>query len=580
MTACDSCFFAKKENLLDRHRWQFLTSDPRFKEYMGLQCQGNHEHVWKQTSERKREYPSAMIRRLVNGFVHDLRPSQLHMFLSEADRILSSSPAVFVASSAQETEKDISPAERERVRKLIHRLHVSGGHVSKTSLRLLLQRRGCPVWMQQMVDQLQCDSCLESSDAQSARAAYTTSLAGDASKTVAGGEDRYFPIRRFPKERFFALYMDAACKLSSCSCFLEGNPRQRFEPHGATLISHLAKDWMQHFPLFQFLMLDPGGCFVSNELREWASIRGIGLLTAPREFHGLTADLENLIRVIKRLARKLADDHPSLTLASCVSLACFSHNNGFKTGGYSPVQWAFGADNEGHDFTTMPSEIETLRMSAMNRYLQEQAKDATSRAQHTIRKGNGNLEPGTWVMYFRRGKVTRGAIGAPSKSGLRLGPARVIMTEAIQQWSGSVHSTTGQIGVVWLSHGNKLIRCHPTQLRRCSEREVSIASLKGLVQISVPTSVTELTNALSPGQYEDWSTDLPTRDDLRFGEVDLEVPPVDQERKPWHLLMYCCFLLAPLSLSYKTRLLDYHPYRILFLHLLFASLMCKLVNLL
>ena len=80
-------------------------------------------------------------------------------------------------------------------------------------------------------------------------------------------------------------------KLSSCSCFLEGNPRQRFEPNGATLISHLAKDWMQHFPQFQFLISDPGGCFVSNELRDWASIRGIGLLTAPGEFHGLTADL-------------------------------------------------------------------------------------------------------------------------------------------------------------------------------------------------------------------------------------------------------------------------------------------------
>ena len=83
-----------------------------------------------------------------------------------------------------------------------------------------------------------------------------------------------------------------------------------------------------------------------------------------------------------------------------------------------------------------------------------------------------------------------------------------------------MHSTTGQIGVVSLSHGNKLIRCHPTQLRRCSEREISIAS---------PTSVTELTNALSPGQYEDLSTSLPTGDDLRFGEVDLETPPVDQE---------------------------------------------------
>ena len=86
-----------------------------------------------------------MIRRWVNGFVHDLRPPQLHIFLSEADRLLSTSPAVSVASPAQETEDNVSPGERERVRKLIHRLHVAGGHVSKTSLRLLLQRRGCPV---------------------------------------------------------------------------------------------------------------------------------------------------------------------------------------------------------------------------------------------------------------------------------------------------------------------------------------------------------------------------------------------------------------------------------------------------
>ena len=44
----------------------------------------------------------------------------------------------------------------------------------------------------------------------------------------------------------------------------------------------------------------------------------------------------------------------------------------------------------------------------------------------------------------------------------------------------------------------------------------------------MPTSVTELTNAVS------WTIrrlvdQLPTRDDLRFVEVDLEAPPVDQE---------------------------------------------------
>ena len=69
-----------------------------------------------------RESIQFMIRRLVNGFVHDLRPPQLHIFLSEADRLLSASPAVFVASPAQETEDNVSPAERERVGELIHRL--------------------------------------------------------------------------------------------------------------------------------------------------------------------------------------------------------------------------------------------------------------------------------------------------------------------------------------------------------------------------------------------------------------------------------------------------------------------------
>ena len=207
-----------------------------------------------------------------------------------------------------------------------------------------------------MVDQLRCDSCFECRGAQNGQ---RVSLATP-SKLWQALKVHIFELEDFHRKDFFALYMDAACKLSSCACFQEGNPRQRFEPNGATLISQIASDWMQHFLQFQFLISDPGGRFFSNELREWASVRGVGLLTAPGEFHGLTADLENLIRVIKRSARKLADDHPELTLASCVSLACSSHNNDIKTGRYSSVHWALGADNEGHGFTTtMPSEIET-----------------------------------------------------------------------------------------------------------------------------------------------------------------------------------------------------------------------------
>ena len=77
-----------------------------------------------------------------------------------------------------------------------------------------------------------------------------------------------------------------------------------------------------------------------------------------------------------------------------------------------------------------------------------------------------DLSPATWVMYFRRVKVVL------SKSGLWLGPARVIMTAPVPQWSGSVHEPTGQVGVVRVSHGSELIRSHLTQRGRCSERVV------------------------------------------------------------------------------------------------------------
>ena len=94
----------------------------------------------------------------------------------------------------------------------------------------------------------------------------------------------------------------------------------------------------------------------------------------------------------------------------------------------------------------------------------------------------------------------------------------------------------------------------------------------------MPTSVTELTNVLSLGQYEDLSTNLPTRDDLRVGEVDLEEPPVGQET------MAPSFVppspLVPLSIRCKTLPLVCHPDQTLFLNLLVVSLMYQLTSLL
>ena len=73
----------------------------------------------------------------------------------------------------------------------------------------MLQRRGCPVWMQQKVDQLQCDSCLESSDAQNAQ---QVSLATPPKLWQTAKVD-IFELDDSQRKGFFALYMDAACKI-------------------------------------------------------------------------------------------------------------------------------------------------------------------------------------------------------------------------------------------------------------------------------------------------------------------------------------------------------------------------------
>ena len=116
------------------------------------------------------------------------------------------------------------------------------------------------------------------------------------------------------------------------------------------------------------------------------------------------------------------------------------------------IKCAFGADNEGHFFTTtMPSQIETFRISAINRYLQEQARDAISRAQHTTRRENSYLATGTLGHKSSSEQSdSRSDLVGPSKSGLWLGPAPVIMTEAVQQWSAFYDKTNCcRLGVTW-----------------------------------------------------------------------------------------------------------------------------------
>ena len=90
----------EKNNLLERHRWEFLTLIFVSKIHGSTVSRKSRTRV--ETNIRRKEDPSAMIRRLVNGFVHELRPPQLHMFIS-----------------AQETEKQLVLAVARRTARLL-----------------------------------------------------------------------------------------------------------------------------------------------------------------------------------------------------------------------------------------------------------------------------------------------------------------------------------------------------------------------------------------------------------------------------------------------------------------------------
>eukprot|EP00959_Pyramimonas_sp_CCMP1952_P167455 3499946-Pyramimonas_sp.AAC.1 len=54
----------------------------------------------------------------------------------------------------------------DKVKSWLVDLHILGGHMSKTNMKAMLQRRGCQTWQQALVDELICDACTDTQDTQ------------------------------------------------------------------------------------------------------------------------------------------------------------------------------------------------------------------------------------------------------------------------------------------------------------------------------------------------------------------------------------------------------------------------------
>ncbi len=71
---------------------------------------------------------------------------------------------VLVKLPRRDATRPTNPVELAQLRKQILKCNVRAGHVGKTSLRDFFKRRGAPSWFCDLVDELQCDACLEFND--------------------------------------------------------------------------------------------------------------------------------------------------------------------------------------------------------------------------------------------------------------------------------------------------------------------------------------------------------------------------------------------------------------------------------
>ena len=86
----------------------------------------------------------------------------LSLFLSHPAKAILDTGATQTAGSAEAVWALVtSVIELKKIEKQLMQCHVRAGHIGKTSLKDFLRRKGCAEWLEDMVDGLQCDACLE-----------------------------------------------------------------------------------------------------------------------------------------------------------------------------------------------------------------------------------------------------------------------------------------------------------------------------------------------------------------------------------------------------------------------------------
>ena len=230
--------------------------------------------------------------------------------------------------------------------------------------------------------------------------------------------------------------------------------------------------WIKVFPTPQRIRYDDEGFMRKIENVQWLETMGIKLEPIGGESAWQMGKHSRHLQVLKENVNLLAHELGSkLSAQELFSLAISAKNETHQTRGYSPNQWAFGANHkrissflENGENLVWESSRETedfetvLKRELVARKLFLEA-DARRRIQRALRSQGRRLrcfETGMLVYYYRRGRKEGSRYG-----GRWYGPARVLCHEKTSEST----DLEGPGSIVWISHAGVMIRCSPEQLR-------------------------------------------------------------------------------------------------------------------
>ncbi len=258
-----------------------------------------------------------------------------------------------------------------------------------------------------------------------------------------------------------------------CACLVRVGKETRLPNiSGEEFRECFSKSWMQNFPAPSLLRYDEEGFMRSAEVKSW--LENFGMKLEPiagesawqlgkhsRHLHTLKEHM-NLLNVELGMSY-----HPQELLGAAIS----AKNSFHQVRGYSPNQWAFGQNHsrlssflqQFHNLPLQSSREEPtfekqmeVEVRAQKLFLEVDSRRRLAKSLHAKSRPLREFFIGDLVYYFRRGRREDQRYG-----GRWYGPARVLAHEKTSSYEDSQHAGS----VVWISHGGRLIRCSPEQLR-------------------------------------------------------------------------------------------------------------------